>query len=248
MTSLNFVKIYEGVNVYKNMFNNLNEMLNDLKTIEGNEIKSFGDWEGWYTFGRQRPIMGHTKHDDVLSKYVYDLEKVLKSTTDHYMDLYKMDKSETMLMDGHLCEYTPVTGGDTRTLMTMTYHVDFQQEKIGRPGLFHYITCNMYLNDDYDDGQICFSVNDDRFEYKPKAGDVVVFSSQPPYYHGVRKTLNKEKYFVRTFVMKNYSGSKEWINNQEKYGSELWEQMEKEREKQERQSYIKHQDYQEPNV
>jgi hypothetical protein len=232
------------------MFSNLDQMLYDFKNINTDDEKnSVGPWEGWYTFGRQRQIRNNKRQTDQdgLFKYVEEADTILKNVTNHYMNYYGMDQNNIIPTNGHLCEYSPVVNGDDRTVMTMTYHVDFQQEKLGRPGLFHYVTCNMYLNDDYKDGQICFSVGNDTFEYKPKAGDIIVFPSTPPYYHGVRKTLGSEKYFFRTFVMKSFDASKEWLDNQEKYGSEIWEEMEKEREVKERVGYIKHQDYQKPN-
>jgi hypothetical protein len=99
----------------------------------------------------------------------------------------------------------------------------------------------MYLNDDYDGGEVSFKVFQDesndpdaeyvRHMYKPESGDVTIFPSRAPYYHGVRSVHNGIKYFIRSFYMYDYDGSEEWHANKNKYGEELWRQMEVERQK-----------------
>ena len=250
MNNLSFIKLYDKIHVYQNMFSNLDQMLYDFKNINTDDEKnSIGPWKPWYTFGRQRQIMNikQQANQDELFKYVEESDIILKNVTNHYMNYYNMDQENIIIDNGSLCEYFPFMNKENENIMAMVYHSDFQQEKAGRPGPFHYVTCNMYLNDDYQDGQICFSVNEDTFEYKPKAGDIVVFPSTPPYYHGVRSNLNSEKYFFRTFIIKNLDASKNWLDNQKKYGIEIWEEMERERELKERDKHFKHIDYQVPN-
>lgn len=244
MNDLEFIKLYDKIHVYKNLFADLEKMLKDLKEINSHE------WEDWYTFGKQRTLNNtEIPSGDLVIKYSNKLNDVLEITTKHFMNYYQMDQSEIMYPTGQLCSYYPIDkNNEVGSKMIMTYHVDYQQEKMGSPGLFHYVTCNMYLNDNYSGGDVCFSINDDNFAYKPVAGDVIVFPSRPPYYHGVKKTYDAEKYFFRSFVMKLEPGSDEWIKNQEKYGKELWEEMEREREKKERTGYIKYQDYQTPTL
>lgn len=113
--------------------------------------------------------------------------------------------------------------------LTMQYHTDFIMSQKDMPGEKFYITCTMYINDDYEGGDIDFWVDGKTFSLKPKAGDIVVFPSQEPYYHGVKVIKNGEKFFVRNFVMYNYDGSPEWLANLEKYGPDKWSEMEKER-------------------
>lgn len=250
MDDLEFDIIYDKIHVYKNLIPNVEEMLNDLIEIETPKGYSFGPWEGWYTFGKQRPMVSppNPEPDDVLNKYAKLSDEILLKTTRHFMDYYGMDQDATVTASGHICKYEPLEKKETGPLMTMTYHVDYQQEKEGQPGTFHYVTCNMYLNDDYEGGEICFSVGEDHFEYKPKAGDIILFPSRAPYYHGVRKTYVSPKYFFRTFMMKEEKPSAEWLEGKEKYGEQLWNEMEIEREISIRKSFVKHQDYQEQNV
>jgi hypothetical protein len=92
----------------------------------------------------------------------------------------------------------------------------------------------MYLNDDYEGGEISFKVFKEdgtysKIEYKPQQGDVMVFPSGEPFFHGVKTVQSNNKYFLRTFWWYNFDGTPEWHANQEKYGEEQWALMEKER-------------------
>jgi hypothetical protein len=92
----------------------------------------------------------------------------------------------------------------------------------------------IYLNDDYEGGEVAFKVfkddvDFDYFIYKPKAGDVLVLPAHPPYYHGVHAAKINQKVFIRLFWGYEYAGSEEWLANQNKYGEEVWGEMEKQR-------------------
>jgi len=118
--------------------------------------------------------------------------------------------------------------------LAMQYHTDFIMAQAENPGFKHWITCCIYLNDDYDNGEISFKIfkNDlsyDLINYKPKSGDVLVFPSFSPYFHGVKKALNKEKYFIRLFWGYNYEGSAKWLEDQKLYGEKIWQEMEEKR-------------------
>jgi hypothetical protein len=96
----------------------------------------------------------------------------------------------------------------------------------------------MYLNDDYRDGGLSFLTGDKRtIDYKPVAGDVLVFPSGHPdllsqegrYLHAVKRIRDVDKYLVRCFYQIPFDGTPEWHANQERFGAEEWAKMEKER-------------------
>ena len=78
-------------------------------------------------------------------------------------------------------------------------------------------------------GDIEFFVDGKTYNHKPKAGDILVFPSQEPYYHGVKTIKNGYKYFIRNFITYIYPGSETWLMNQRNYGAYKWMEMEKER-------------------
>lgn len=108
--------------------------------------------------------------------------------------------------------------------MTLPFHTDFYQAEEFKPGLKAEYTITMYLNEDYDGGEIDFRIfngNENEIRvidgelhsadpnygeipaiaYRPKAGDIIIFPSRVPFYHGVRRVSTGMKYFARMFWM-----------------------------------------------
>jgi hypothetical protein len=105
--------------------------------------------------------------------------------------------------------------------MTLPFHTDFFQGDEFKPGLKAEYTVTMYLNEDYDGGEIDFRIFHGRetemrvsggemiptteqeeipkVVYRPQAGDIIIFPSRVPFYHGVRRVSTGTKYFARMF-------------------------------------------------
>lgn len=115
--------------------------------------------------------------------------------------------------------------------LAMNYHTDFHHEDAESADAKQIITITFYLNDDYDGGEISFYDEDSNtiHNYKPKAGDVTVFPSARPFYHGVLPFSGNPRYLSRMFLMHTHKGSKEWLLNQEKFGKDVWAKMEHDR-------------------
>jgi hypothetical protein len=115
--------------------------------------------------------------------------------------------------------------------LAMQYHTDFVIVEKDMPGPKFFLTCTTYLNDDYDGGDIIFYIEGEEkvLPYKPQAGDICVFPSEPPFFHGVKTIKNGEKFFVRNFISYPYDGSPEWLANQKYYGAYKWGKMEEAR-------------------
>ena len=135
----------------------------------------------------------------------------------------------------NICMYEPDSG--VSDLIAMHYHTDYRQAAASAPGDKFAITCTMYLNDNYDGGEILFKIyangKDEPplyISYKPKAGDIVIFPSGEPYYHAVNLVKNGEKYFVRSFWQYEFYGTPEWQENEKKFGKKVWSEIEEERE------------------
>lgn len=85
----------------------------------------------------------------------------------------------------------------------------------------------VYLNDDYDEGVVSFlnEFNDTVFEYKPKAGDVLVFPSYRPIFHSAAPSVGNNKYFARHFLTWRSPGTKAWQEQCEEFGKDQWLRM-----------------------
>ena len=111
----------------------------------------------------------------------------------------------------------------------MQYHTDFIISQKEMPGEKFHTTCTFYINDNYNGGDIEFYINETFINHKPKAGDLVVFPSQEPYWHGVKTIPDGNKFFIRNFIMTDYDGSPEWLANQKRLGAYRWAKQELER-------------------
>jgi hypothetical protein len=252
-----YTKLYDGIYVYHDTFKDFPDWLDVVSNFEAQDNKMYSilEWRDWYTFGKMRAFIDTRNiilDADVTQKYVAHALNVYDQTTKHYIADNNIDDSNLYPNHGFLCYYDPEKQNkkDLReNYLFMTYHTDYQQEKEDEPGQKFELTCNMYINDDYEGGEIAFSVGQDRFEYKPKAGDVIIFPSKDPYYHGVKPNFINKKYFIRSFLMYNKLEDQEWIDGINKYGEALWLEMRK----QIREDIIlstkpiKHMDYQKPN-
>lgn len=122
-------------------------------------------------------------------------------------------------------ETTKGQAGGTKEL-TLPFHTDFYQGDEFEPGPKAEYTVTIYLNDNYEGGEIdyriyngkdgTFSIKDGemvpnnaydlnesvaKIAYRPQKGDVIIFPSRVPYYHGVRRVTSGTKRFVRMFWM-----------------------------------------------
>jgi len=127
----------------------------------------------------------------------------------------------------NILKYDPTQGTN---MNAMHYHTDNHEYEHGR-GSKWTLTVTMYLNDNYDGGDISFlnEENGEVIDYKPKAGDITVFPSFAPYFHAVKRVDNGNKYLIRMFWHHNYPGTPEWLEQERIYGQEVWAEMEQKR-------------------
>lgn len=247
---MEILELYPNVVVYRGLYKD------PQKIVEFHKNNS--EWNQWFTFGDLTTVKvnNHTfpefptleqwskelvEADPNLTTEAADILGAFYTATKHYHDTYFSDEIPNWKFSAPaICKYKTDGGADTN--VGMFYHTDFQQERADAPGDKPVMTCTMYLNDDYEGGEICFKVLNEEgtdvefFMHKPQEGDVLVFPSRAPYYHGVNKTTKGEKYFVRSFWQYYSEGTQEWRDGQAKYGAETWAEMEKERERVERNS------------
>jgi hypothetical protein len=209
-------------------------------------------WKGWFSFGRmvdeQGPILESSKKefpsysewksimiDSTPERPVrQEVAESVYWTTKEYVEYTKTKLPNWMCKNWTLARYIPDENIINHAELTMNYHTDYQAMTHDSPGEKFAITAVMYPNDDYEGGEISFRVSNDDYEvvetleYKPLAGDVVVFPARHPYYHGVRRIWGNSKYIIRTYWQYVSEPSPEWLALREKYGDRFPE-LEKER-------------------
>jgi hypothetical protein len=241
-------KIHDLVWVFKGAIKNPEDFVNYF-----NENK---EWKDWYTFGK---VADGPNLDSVIFKEFPTLEewrkaKNYKETATgepqyfeahiedlfyHATKLYKESNNVSLdnwVEDGwNIAKY--ITNLEHHKDYAMMHHTDYQREFSYNPGLKFGITAVFYLNEDYDGGEVMFRFLDENdrsvikkdYSYKPSAGDILVFPSGPPHYHGVKAVTSGEKYIIRNYWRYDYSGHPLWLKLEEKYGEDIWRQLEEQR-------------------
>lgn len=233
-----FFEIYPRVDVYKNLLPDSQRLAEIVKESakSSNGKYYLREWDQWSVFGSYT----QQKHNDSEPREygeMYDNEKYLSDSvyeayTKAISDYIK--RHNLTLPEGASLLTSSFSKYDTnvdhmKNNMSMQYHTDYIISERDMPGPKFFLTCTTYLNDDYVGGEIEFLMDGKQYPYKPQSGDILVFPSIEPYFHGVRTITSGEKFFVRNFVSYTYNGSEEWLRNQRHYGAARWAKMEQDR-------------------
>jgi hypothetical protein len=252
MSDITVSKLDDNIYIYKGLIPDNKKIVELLKSAELNKGTSFlfDDWQPWSRFGSYVYSLGHFLNDeDPMSKdpLYLDEEKALRTildafyyATSSFMSDHGLSVGEDWVRMGpSISKYTHDNQPHlSENALEMMYHTDYKVFEADSPGNKFALTCTMYLNDDYRDGGLSFLTGDKRLiEYKPVAGDVLVFPSGHPdllsqegrYLHAVKRIRDIDKYLVRCFYQIPFDGTPEWHANQKRFGIEEWARMEKER-------------------
>lgn len=115
---------------------------------------------------------------------------------------------------------------------TIGVHTDWHDQRKEEPGPKQILTYTIYLNDDYEGGEVDFvdENTNELFVYKPKKGDITVFPAGRPFWHGARAVKSKpDKIFIRGFAIHRFPGSKRWNIGIKSHGAKKWIDLENER-------------------
>ncbi len=235
---LNYKTLYPKIDVYPDAIPNIQEFIETIKESEKNSNGRYylRKWDQWSIFGTYTQ-QKHEAHEPREYGEMYDREKKLSDTVYEVYNKALKDyivrnqvtlPEGTQLMTSSFSKYKK----DLDVLennLAMQYHTDFKIFEKELPGQKFFMTCTIYLNDDYEGGDIEFFIDNQFISHKPKAGDILIFPSTPPYYHGVKTIKSGEKFFIRNFLTYPYEGSQNWLLGQKIYGPREWLAMEEER-------------------
>lgn len=199
-------------------------------------------WAPWYTFGiksiwsnkenatNDGQKKGFKIIQDVLHKVHLDYVSDWKSVGVFPYDVKNwnlnsnLDDNDMVLSNFELLKHNI----NINDKYAIDPHTDWHPHRFDEPGPKQILTYTVYLNDDYDGGEVDFVNEKDKclIAYKPKRGDVTVFPSGAPFWHGARSVKNgNNKIFIRTFALFKYEGSKEWNRGLLSYGPTKWMEM-----------------------
>ena len=190
----------------------------------------FPTLEEWHNSMVEDEYISHR----IADPYKQELSKSMYSASKFYMDYTKHTQPNWVMRPWALAKYTPDVDMVNDDNLTMHYHTDYVLKDSESPGEKFAITSVFYPNDDYGAGEISFRLIGDegvlkQIDYKPKAGDIVMFPSGHPYYHGVKRITGAPKYITRMYWQYEYEGSEDWHELNAKYGPEKFAELEDER-------------------
>ncbi len=242
----------QRIKIYKGLIPNPKDLIR--------EIEDNATWDKWWIFGKmaqgvcppeqwdnfpteeqwQEHLRNLTRDqsNSNLKNAVLEIKKYFYLATKDYVETQGFDLDNWIMDSPSFNVYTP-NHDEQPGPITMSFHTDWQHEKQESRGDKFKLTCTMYLNDDYEGAELAFVVTDTPqdpstyklVKFKPSAGDVVVFPSTPPYYHGVTKLISGSRYIIRTFWLEHFPGTPEWLAGEAEHGEEAWAAMQKKVEK-----------------
>lgn len=236
--------LYDKVTVYNNYIKNTDMYKQLLIDSEKGSKPNyhFSDWGPWYELGimmnigmpdkgqKLNQLSDTDEYEKLQRKFLESLSDAFFTTTEDYINEWNITYPKWARSGLSICKYIPTIEKNLQH-MALQYHTDTHHFNEDSPGNKFAVTCTMYLNDDYEGGEISFldESSGKVVTYKPKAGDVLVFPSGEPYYHGVGQVYGSDRYIVRTWWYEDFPGTEEWHENEKKYGKELWKEMEDKR-------------------
>jgi hypothetical protein len=190
------------------------------------EFPTLGEWDTGMVDVRI-PNGTYDPHKQELAKSLYSASKFYVEYTEH-------TQPNWIMKPWTLAKYTPDVDAIDDAELTMNYHTDYVLKDSDSPGDKFAVTAVFYPNDEYGDGGISFRLIGEggvlkQIDYKPKAGDIVMFPSDHPYYHGVKRITGAPKYITRMYWQYEYKGSDDWHELNTKYGSERFAELEDQR-------------------
>jgi hypothetical protein len=222
-----------GVLVFKNSLLNINF---DYKLLE---------WKDWLPYGK----LSNIKLDQLVDT---NFTELYWYAVEYYKNKYNIDLQVDKnfgIGSIDLLHYKKTNKkfiGNSPEVLAMDYHVDNGPWNFEKRGFKNFLTLTFYVNDDYEGGNIKFidlsSAEDGQYndingnikpciyinepvEYKISKGDLTIFPSSYPYYHGVTPIINGNRYLLRTIYKKFFKGSKKWEKDLKVYGKEYMEKI-----------------------
>jgi len=248
-------EIFPKIFVYKKLYPDHNILYELMKNslFQSYGYGAYTSWDDWFIFGKYC-------HAKSIEQITLDIQKKLEEDRDYNFHLLDQElylhkrlteavasaianyvsinsielPADSFITKENIGRYNP--GVDSGEGKTMQYHTDYGIGEWYWPGEKFLLTATSYMNDDYDGGEIIFSVGSELISYKPEAGDIIVFPSgsplypgNEPYFHSVAGIRGGHKFLVRTYLKHIVEGHEKWYQNEEKYGKEKWYEIAKSR-------------------
>lgn len=233
--NVNVYEISNGIVLYKNVFNNSQDILSFFKEVELYEedtyvMKKFDVWGNhgiWTEIDSASFHVFRSANGEEETKQKFILEKIYEAYTlvkkdfmskygnkdiwpKHYSKINLFNEGINAKIAFLKYDSNDKKGDKNSPINVNAFHSDVFQQDMDTPGYKLIFTSMIYLNDDYEGGEICFWDGEKIIGYKPEAGDIIVFPSCEPFYHGVLNTYENDRYAIRVNYCAVTDGSEEF--------------------------------------
>lgn len=225
---MNKVMLENKIYYYEDSVKNFDKLMQTIDEIDALD-KEYGTdtWLDWTASNDKSFIYGKTKSFDInqINNTILDpdYKEKMKYIYDNIMESF-YDVS---------LDYAKTIGDNDEPRLFPTFNIKKYNEGIGMGSHFDQLDGDktlryslvMYLNDDFEGGEISFLLSDYedvtkvpspaldydealgngqiQFGLKPKAGSIIIFPSSAPYYHTAHLVKSKFKYMVPSHWIHN---------------------------------------------
>lgn len=206
----------EKVYYYPDGVKNFEELMNTIDELD--RLNNNEPWENWKSSSDENHIYGKTKSFD--KNQINIMEEPYKSKMNYIFDTI-MESFHDVSKD-----YATSIGDNDEPRLFPVFNIKKYDAGVGMGSHYDQLDGDktlryslvMYLNDDFDGGEISFILSDYKdvndapspsldydiavknneiaFGIKPKAGSIIIFPSSAPYYHTAHTVKSNFKYMV----------------------------------------------------
>ena len=199
---MNYEIVYDKIAYFTNVFENIDEVTNLIEEINS---KAITPWQIWYpsdstkeedAYGEMKTMCREFLKDESLEikeKSSYLIETLVDAQIKAFIEYAKIYNLDQKIIENGIKKYklevAKIGINKYYTHKSMGPHVD--KNDFNNRLLY---TVIVYLNDDYDGGELYFKNFD--IKIKPKAGSIVIFPSVKPYIHESLPVLTNRKMLI----------------------------------------------------
>lgn len=188
------VVLFDNIVVYKNAYTKSDELLALYHEPTSAGLTEKANWLEPGVMFREVINQGSKNHSPAIN----ELLEVIQTCKKDFISSNSIDFKEKRHEPLGIREYSEGT--------SLTWHTDYMPDEDHT----HWsMTINVYLNDDYEGGNILFKMHlppnhaetEVLVDYKPSKGDLLIFPSGYPYYHRTSDVVGGIRYYTNVMVV-----------------------------------------------
>jgi 2OG-Fe(II) oxygenase superfamily len=188
--SIEYTEIYDKVLYFENAINNIDSLIDDIENTNSIALTSWVPWyanaEGSHRYGDLKSIIKELLVEETDEKIKQTISSIF-NTISTAMGICAIEYAFKFKIDSEQLEYaleamklpnTKIGINKYSEGQFMGPHVDWNDQNYDIA-----YTIVVYLNDNYEGGELYFVDPSINLKIKPKAGSIIMFPSNLPYLH-----------------------------------------------------------------